>query len=105
MERKKLPVGIDSFEKLRREDFYYVDKTRLIIDLLKNWGEVNLFTRPRRFGKTLNMSMLKSFFEIGTDKTLFDGLAISEEKELCEAYMGKFPVVFVSLKDVDGLTF
>ena len=105
MERKKLPVGIDSFEKLRREDFYYVDKTRLIIDLLKNWGEVNLFTRPRRFGKTLNMSMLKSFFEIGTDKTLFDGLAISEEKELCEAYMGKFPVVFVSLKDVDGLTY
>ena len=105
MERKKLPVGIDSFEKLRREDFYYVDKTRLIIDLLKNWGEVNLFTRPRRFGKTLNMSMMKSFFEIGTDKTLFDGLAISEEKELCEAYMGKFPVVFVSLKDVDGLTF
>ena len=105
MERKKLPVGIDSFEKIRREDFYYVDKTRLIIDLLKNWGEVNLFTRPRRFGKTLNMSMLKSFFEIGTDKTLFDGLAISEEKELCEAYMGKFPVVFVSLKDVDGLTF
>ena len=105
MERKKLPVGIDSFEKLRREDFYYVDKTRLIIDLLKNWGEVNLFTRPRRFGKTLNMSMLKSFFEIGTDKTLFDGLAISEEKELCEAYMAKFPVVFVSLKDVDGLTF
>ena len=105
MERKKLPVGIDSFEKLRREDFYYVDKTRLIIDLLKNWGEVNLFTRPRRFGKTLNMSMLKSFFENGTDKTLFDGLAISEEKELCEAYMGKFPVVFVSLKDVDGLTF
>ena len=105
MERKKLPVGIDSFEKLRREDFYYVDKTRLIIDLLKNWGEVNLFTRPRRFGKTLNMSMLKSFFEIGTDKTLFDGLAISEETALCEAYMGKFPVVFVSLKDVDGLTF
>ena len=105
MERKKLPVGIDSFEKLRREDFYYVDKTRLIIDLLKNWGEVNLFTRPRRFGKTLNMSMLKFFFEIGTDKTLFDGLEISEEKELCEAYMGKFPVVFVSLKDVDGLTF
>ena len=105
MERKKLPVGIDSFEKLRREDFYYVDKTRLIIDLLKNWGEVNLFTRPRRFGKTLNMSMLKSFFEIGTDKTLFDRLAISEETALCEAYMGKFPVVFVSLKDVDGLTF
>ena len=105
MERKKLPVGIDSFEKLRREAFYYVDKTGLIIDLLNNWGEVNLFTRPRRFGKTLNMSMLKSFFEIGSDRTLFDGLAISKETALCEAYMGRFPVVFVSLKGVDGLTF
>ena len=105
MERKKLPVGIDSFEKLRREAFYYVDKTGLIIDLLNNWGEVNLFTRPRRFGKTLNMSMLKSFFEIGADRTLFDGLAISRETVLCEAYMGRFPVVFVSLKGVDGLTF
>ena len=105
MERKKLPVGIDSFEKLRREAFYYVDKTGLIIDLLNNWGEVNLFTRPRRFGKTLNMSMLKSFFEIGADRTLFDGLAISKETALCEAYMGRFPVVFVSLKGVDGLTF
>ena len=105
MERKKLPVGIDSFEKLRREAFYYVDKTGLITDLLNNWGEVNLFTRPRRFGKTLNMSMLKSFFEIGADRTLFDGLAISKETTLCEAYMGKFPVVFVSLKGVDGLTF
>jgi len=105
MERQKLPVGIDSFEKLRQENFCYVDKTGLIADLLNNWAEVNLFTRPRRFGKTLNMSMLKSFFEIGTDKTLFDGLAISKETALCEAYMGKFPVVFVSLKDVDGLTF
>ena len=105
MERKKLPVGIDSFEKLRREDFYYVDKSGLIIDLLNNWGEVNLFTRPRRFGKTLNMRMLKSFFEIGADKALFDGLEISKETALCEAYMGKFPVVFVSLKGVDGLTF
>ena len=105
MERKKLPVGIENFEEIRKEGFYYVDKTGLIRDLLNNWGKVNLFTRPRRFGKTLNMSMLKSFFEIGTDKTLFDGLAISEEKELCEAYLGKFPVVFVSLKDVDGLTF
>ena len=105
MERKKLPVGIDSFEKLRREAFYYVDKTGLIIDLLNNWGEVNLFTRPRRFGKTLNMSMLKSFFEIGADRTLFDGLSISKETALCEAYMGRFPVVFVSLKGVDGLTF
>ena len=105
MERKKLPVGIDSFEKLRREAFYYVDKTGLIIDLLNNWGEVNLFTRPWCFGKTLNMSMLKSFFEIGADRTLFDGLAISRETALCEAYMGRFPVVFVSLKGVDGLTF
>ena len=102
---KKLPVGIDSFEKLRREDFYYVDKSRMIVDLMSNWGEVNLFTRPRRFGKTLNMSMLKCFFEIGTDKSLFDGLAVSKEKALCEKYMGKYPVVFVSLKDVDGLTF
>ena len=105
MGRLKLPVGIDNFEKLRREDFYYIDKTGLIRDLLNNWGEVNLFTRPRRFGKTLNMSMLKSFFEIGADKTLFDGLLISRETALCEAYMGKFPVVFVSLKGVDGLTF
>ena len=102
---KKLPVGIDSFEKLRREDFYYVDKTRMIVDLMANWGEVNLFTRPRRFGKTLNLSMLKCFFEIGTDKSLFDGLAVSKEKALCETYMGKYPVVFVSLKGVDGLTF
>ena len=105
MERKMLPTGIESFEKLRRGNFYYVDKTGLIRDLLKNWGEVNLFTRPRRFGKTLNMSMLKCFFEIGADKTLFDGLAISKETALCEEYMGKFPVVFISLKDVDGLTF
>ena len=105
MEEKKLPVGIDSFEKLREEDFYYVDKTGLIRDLLNNWGEVNLFTRPRRFGKTLNMSMLKCFFEIGGDKHIFDGLAISREKALCDAYMGKYPVVFVSLKGVDGLTF
>ena len=105
MERLKLPVGIESFEEIRSEGFYYIDKTGLIRDLLNNWGEVNLFTRPRRFGKTLNMSMLKSFFEIGADKTLFDGLLISRETALCEAYMGKFPVVFVSLKGVDGLTF
>ena len=105
MTMKKLPVGIDSFEKLRKEDFYYVDKTGLIADLMANWGEVNLFTRPRRFGKTLNMSMLKCFFEIGSDKSIFDGLTISREKTLCETYMGKYPVVFVSLKGVDGLTF
>ena len=105
MERLKLPVGIESFEEIRREGFYYVDKTGLIRDLLNNWGKVNLFTRPRRFGKTLNMSMLKSFFEIGTDRTLFDGLAISKETALCESYIGKYPVVFISLKGVDGLTF
>ncbi|MDO4386453.1 MAG: AAA family ATPase [Clostridia bacterium] len=102
---KKLPVGIEDFEEMRKQDFYYVDKTGLIVDLLAGWGKVNLFTRPRRFGKTLNMSMLKCFFEIGTDKSLFDGLAVSKEKALCEKYMGKYPVVFVSLKDVDGLTF
>ena len=102
---KKLPVGIEDFEEMRKQDFYYVDKTGLIVDLLAGWGKVNLFTRPRRFGKTLNMSMLKCFFEIGTDKSLFDGLAVSKEKELCEKYMGKYPMVFVSLKDVDGLTF
>lgn len=105
MRRKKFPIGIESFEEIRREGFYYVDKTGLIRDLLDNWGKVNLFTRPRRFGKTLNMSMLKSFFEIGTDKTLFDGLAISKETDMCDMYMGKFPVVFLSLKGVEGLTF
>lgn len=105
MRGKKLPVGIDDFEKLCREEFYYVDKTGLIRDLLNNWGEVNLFTRPRRFGKTLNMSMLKCFFGVGADKTLFDGLAISRETALCDKYMGKFPVIFISLKDVEGLRF
>ena len=105
MAAQKLPVGIDSFEKLRRENFYYIDKTGLIVDLMQNWGEVNLFTCPRRFGKTLNMSMLKCFFEIGGDTGIFDGLRISQEKELCETHMGKYPVVFVSLKGVDGLTF
>lgn len=101
----KLPVGIDNFEKIRKEKFYYVDKTRLIEQILEQWGEVNLFTRPRRFGKTLNMSMLQNFFEIGADKTLFDGLYISGNQTLCEEYMGKFPVIFLSLKGVDGLTF
>ena len=105
MSAQKLPVGIDSFEKLRREGFYYVDKTGLIVDLMQNWGEVNLFTRPRRFGKTLNMSMLKCFFEIGGDTSIFEGLRVSQEKQLCDAHMGKYPVVFVSLKGVDGLTF
>lgn len=101
----KLPVGIDDFRKLRESHFYYVDKTRLIEQLLLNWSKVTLFTRPRRFGKTLNMSMLKSFFDIGTDKALFDGLYISGNKELCDEYMGKYPVIFLSLKGVDGLTY
>ena len=101
----KLPVGIDDFRKLRESHFYYVDKTRLIEQLLLNWSEVTFFTRPRRFGKTLNMSMLKSFFDIGTDKTLFDGLYISGNKELCDEYMGKYPVIFLSLKGVEGSSF
>ena len=102
MKKKKLPVGIEFFDELIRQDFYYVDKTELIVDLLQNWGKVNLFTRPRRFGKSLNMSMMKSFFEIGSDKTLFDGLKISGERELCEKYMGQFPVISLSLKGVEG---
>ena len=100
--RKKLPIGIDGFGKIRTNDFYYADKTLFIKELLQNWGEVNLFTRPRRFGKSLNMSMLKCFFEIGNDPALFDGLKIMQEKELCEKYMGKFPVISISLKSVDG---
>ena len=103
--RKKLPIGIDGFEKIRTNDFYYVDKTLFIKELLQNWGEVNLFTRPRRFGKSLNMSMLKCFFEIGSDPALFDGLKIRQETELCEKYMGKFPVISISLKSVDGRSF
>ena len=103
--RKKLPIGVDNFEKLIQEDFYYVDKTGMIAELLENWSEVNLFTRPRRFGKSLNMSMLKTFFEIGCDKNLFQGLEISEEKELCKEYMGQFPVISISLKGVEGLNF
>ena len=102
---KRLPVGLDDFKKIRENKFYYIDKTMLIEQLLENWGEVNLFTRPRRFGKTLNMSMLKWFFEIGTDTTFFDGLYISKNQELCEEYMGKYPVVLLSLKSVEGLTF
>ncbi len=101
----KLPVGIEDFREIRRKGFYYIDKTRLIEQLLDSWGKVNLFTRPRRFGKTLNMSMLRHFFEIGTDKTLFDGLHISQRRDLCDEYMGKFPVVSLTLKGVDGLTF
>ena len=104
-EKLKLPVGIDGFEKIRQNGFYYIDKTKLIEQLFLNWGEVNLFTRPRRFGKTLNMSMLKCFFEIGTDPSLFDGLYISKNRELCKQHMGQYPVIFLSLKDVEGLSF
>ena len=98
----KLPIGVDEFDKIRRCGFYYVDKTDMISDLLHNWGKVNLFTRPRRFGKSLNMSMLRHFFQLGCDKTLFEGLKIAEEKELCEEYMGKYPVIFISLKAVSA---
>lgn len=101
----KLPVGIEDFKEIRRQSFYYIDKTRLIEQLLDSWGKVNLFTRPRRFGKTLNMSMLRNFFTVGTDQTLFDGLHISQRRDLCDEYMGRFPVVSLTLKGVDGLTF
>ena len=101
----KLPVGIEDFREIRQQGFYYIDKTKLIEQLLDNWGKVNLFTRPRRFGKTLNMSMLRCFFEVGADKMLFDGLYISHNKQFCEEYMGKFPVVFLTLKGVEGTTF
>ena len=101
----KLPVGIEDFKEIRQEEFYYIDKTKLLEQLLEKWGKVNLFTRPRRFGKTLNMSMLRYFFEIGTDESLFDGLYIKNIKKICEEYMGKFPVIFISLKNVEGLDF
>lgn len=101
----KLPVGIENFEEIRRNRFYYVDKTKLIEQLVETGGKVTLFTRPRRFGKTLNMSMLRSFFEMGSDASLFDGLYIAENKALCEEYMGKYPVIFLSLKSVEGLNF
>ena len=102
---RKLPIGIESFKQIRQDDFYYVDKTQLIEQLLNRWGKANLFTRPRRFGKSLNMSMLRYFFELGTDGSLFDGLYISRNQSLCEKYMGKYPVIFLSFKGVDGLTF
>lgn len=101
----KLPVGIEDFKEIRQEEFYYIDKTKLLEQLIEKWGKVNLFTRPRRFGKTLNMSMLRYFFEIGTDESLFDGLYIKNNKKICEEYMGKFPVIFISLKNVEGLDF
>lgn len=105
VKKKKLPVGIENFEEFQSENFYFVDKSMFIAELLQNWGKVNLFTRPRRFGKTLNMSMLKCFFEIGSDPALFDGLKIAREQELCEEYQGKFPVISVSFKSVEGRNF
>lgn len=102
MEKKALPVGIESFEEIRKDNYYYVDKTGMIRDLLRRKGKVNLFTRPRRFGKSLNMSMLKTFFETGCEKELFDGLEISKEERLCSQYMGKYPVISLSLKGVNG---
>ena len=103
--KKRPPIGIEDFPEIRTEDFYYVDKTAMIGDLLRKWGKVNLFTRPRRFGKSLNMSMLKSFFEIGCDPSLFHGLEISEMTTLCETYMGQFPVISLTLKNAAGLTY
>lgn len=102
VEKKMLPIGIENFEEICTDEFYYVDKTMMIRDLLRRRGKVNLFTRPRRFGKSLNMSMLKYFFEIGRDRTIFDGLEIAKETALCEKNMGRFPVISVSLKSVDG---
>jgi hypothetical protein len=99
---KKLPIGIENFEEIRQDNFYYIDKTGLIEKLINSWGKANLFTRPRRFGKSLNMSMLRYFFEIGGDKSIFDGLYISENKQLCEQYMGKYPVISVSMKGIDA---
>lgn len=104
-EALKLPVGIEDFAEIRQAGFYYVDKTKFIEQLLDGWGKVNLFTRPRRFGKTLNMSMLRYFFEIGADASLFDGLQIAKNKKLCEEYQEKYPVIFLSFKNVEGLTF
>ena len=104
-ELKKLPIGVEEFEEIRQEDFYYVDKTQLIEQLLVQWGKVNLFTRPRRFGKSLNMSMFKSFFEIGKEKNLFEGLYISKNLKLCKEYQGKYPVVSISLKGINGTTY
>ena len=104
MAKKKLPIGIENFKELQTEDFYYIDKTYFIRDLLAGWAKVNLFTRPRRFGKSLNMSMLKCFFELGTDRNIFKDLNISKETAVCEAYMGKFPVIFLSLKGINADT-
>ena len=101
-EKKRLPVGVENFEQMIKENYYYVDKTRLIGELLRNGGMVNLFTRPRRFGKTLNMSMLEHFFSIEGEENLFEGLEIAKDTKLCEAYRGKYPVIFLSLKGINA---
>ena len=101
--KKMLPIGIEDFTEIRKDEFYYIDKTGMIGELLDNQGKVNLFTRPRRFGKSLNMSMLKSFFDLSGDQKIFQDLKISEEKSLCDKYMGKFPVISISLKGVNGI--
>lgn len=102
---RKLPIGMENFVEIRRNNFYYVDKTRLIEQLVEKWSEVSLFTRPRRFGKSLNMSMLRAFFEVGAEANLFDGLYISHRRELCEQYMGKYPVISFTLKNIEGQSF
>lgn len=104
-ELKRLPIGVESFEEVRQDNFYYVDKTFLIEQLLTQWSKVTLFTRPRRFGKSLNMSMLQSFFSIETEPSLFENLYISQNKKLCSEYRGNFPVIFISLKSVNGNNF
>lgn len=105
MTKKKLPIGIENFEKMQLDKFYYVDKTYLIKELLDHWAEVTLFTRPRRFGKSLNMSMLRNFFDINGNQEIFNNLQVSQEKELCEEYMGKYPVVSISLKGINEQTY
>ncbi len=104
-EKKRLPIGLENFEQIIKENYYYVDKTGLISELLRNGGMVNLFTRPRRFGKTLNMSMLEHFFSIEGDRSIFEGLKISKDTELIEEYMGRYPVIFVSLKGINAATY
>ncbi len=104
-DKKKLPIGEEFFSNIRTKGFYYVDKTYFISELLRTRGSINLFTRPRRFGKSLNLDMLKAFFEIGTDAALFEGLEIAKERELCKQHMGKYPVIFISLKDIEGEDF
>ena len=102
---KRLPIGIEDFEKIRQEDYYYVDKTGMIGDIIRNGAEVTLFTRPRRFGKSLNMSMLEQFFSLNGKPELFEGLQIMGEPELCQKYMGQYPVISLSLKGINAVSY